>query len=188
MPALRQSDEVFRLRLLLHGFGLVWQHATNSDRTRLVATEPDPIDARWDASVAALAEHVRSEAALEPPSWTSNPSRHLGRPWFAGGCFEFDQARLIATTPHAFRRHDAWLPPSERARHRSVTHRELTRKLKSLGCEFDRQSRGPHEIWRNPATVTRTTNPHWGERDLRLGKIRPVVRDLELDKTAFDQA
>ncbi|MDE0236723.1 MAG: type II toxin-antitoxin system HicA family toxin [bacterium] len=36
-----------------------------------------------------------------------------------------------------------------------MTYRELTRKLRSLGCEFDRQSRGSHEIWRNPANGTR---------------------------------
>lgn len=115
VPALRQSDEIFRLRLLLHGFGLVWQHATNSERTALVAAEPDPIDARWDAFAAALAEHLCIEAALEPPQWTANPSRHLDRAWFAGGCFEFDEARVIATTPPAFRRHGVWLPRSELA-------------------------------------------------------------------------
>ena len=69
-----------------------------------------------------------------------------------------------------------------------MTYRELTRKLKSLGCEFDRQSRGSHEIWRNPATGNRTTIPNWGGRDLRLGTIRAIMRDLELDKAAFDQA
>ncbi len=62
------------------------------------------------------------------------------------------------------------------------------RELKSLGCEFDRQSRGSHEIWRNPATGGRTTIPNWGGRDLRLGAVRAIMRDLELDRTAFDQA
>lgn len=113
VPALLLSDEIFRLRLLLHGFGLVWQHATNSERTELIAAEPDPIDARWDAFVAALAEHLCSEAALQPPSWTGDPSRHLDSSWFAGGCFDFDEARVIATTPPAFRRHGVWLPRSE---------------------------------------------------------------------------
>lgn len=69
-----------------------------------------------------------------------------------------------------------------------MTYRELTRKLRSLGCEFDRQSRGSHEIWRNPAARTRTTIPNWGGRDLRVGTVRAIVRDLELDKTAFEQA
>ncbi|WP_423923137.1 type II toxin-antitoxin system HicA family toxin [Candidatus Poriferisodalis sp.] len=69
-----------------------------------------------------------------------------------------------------------------------MTYRELNRKLNSLGCEFDRQSRGSHEIWRNPATGTRTTIPNWGRRDLRIGTVRAIVRDRGLDKTAFDRA
>ena len=42
-----------------------------------------------------------------------------------------------------------------------MRYRELTRKLRALGCEFDRQSRGSHEIWRNPANGARTTIPNW---------------------------
>lgn len=68
-----------------------------------------------------------------------------------------------------------------------MTYRELTRKLRSLGCEFDRQSRGSHEIWRNPANGTRTTIPNWGGRDLRPGTVRGIVRDLRIDKDKFDQ-
>ena len=69
-----------------------------------------------------------------------------------------------------------------------MTYRELTRKLKALGCEFDRQSRGSHEVWFNSATGTRTTIPNWGGRDLRSGTVRAIVRDLHLDKSAFDRA
>ena len=69
-----------------------------------------------------------------------------------------------------------------------MTYRELTRKLRALGCEFDRQSRGSHEIWRNPAMGGRTTIPNWGGRDLRTGTIRAIVRDLRVDTSAFDQA
>lgn len=69
-----------------------------------------------------------------------------------------------------------------------MTYRELTRKLKALGCEFDRQSRGSHEIWFNSATGARTTIPNWGGRDLRSGTVRAIVRDLHLDKSTFDRA
>ena len=68
-----------------------------------------------------------------------------------------------------------------------MTYRELTRKLRALGCEFDRQSRGSHEIWRNPVTGTRTTIPNWGGRDLRAGTVRAIVRDLGIDRSAFDR-
>ena len=32
-----------------------------------------------------------------------------------------------------------------------MTYRELTRKLRRLGCAFDRQAGGSHEIWINTA-------------------------------------
>ncbi len=69
-----------------------------------------------------------------------------------------------------------------------MTYRELTRKLRALGCEFDRQSRGSHEIWRNPANGARTTIPNWRGKDLRTGTIRAIVRDLRVDASAFDRA
>ncbi|MCY3921653.1 MAG: type II toxin-antitoxin system HicA family toxin [Chloroflexi bacterium] len=60
--------------------------------------------------------------------------------------------------------------------------------MRSLGCEFDRQSRGSHEIWRNPANGTRTTIPNWGGRDLRTGTVRAIIRDLRVDRNTFDRA
>ncbi|WP_420626987.1 type II toxin-antitoxin system HicA family toxin [Candidatus Poriferisodalis sp.] len=69
-----------------------------------------------------------------------------------------------------------------------MNYRELTRKLRALGCELDRQSRGSHEIWRNPANGLRTTIPDWGGRDLRTGTIRAIVRDLGVDWKAFGKS
>ena len=69
-----------------------------------------------------------------------------------------------------------------------MTYRALARKLRALGCEFDRQSRGSHEIWRNPANGARTTIPNWGGKDLRAGTIRTIVRDLGVDRGAFERA
>ena len=64
-----------------------------------------------------------------------------------------------------------------------MTYRELTRNLRALGCEFDRQSRGSHEIWHNPDKNTRTTIPNWGGRDLRAGTMRGIVRGLGISLT-----
>jgi len=68
-----------------------------------------------------------------------------------------------------------------------VTYRELTRKLRILGCEFDRQGKGDHEIWRRPVTRGRTIIPNWGSRDLRPGTISSILRDLGISRTEFDQ-
>ncbi len=37
-----------------------------------------------------------------------------------------------------------------------MTYRELRRKLERLGCRFDRQASGSHEIWLNPANELQT--------------------------------
>ena len=115
VPALRQSDDEFRLRLLLHDFAMIWQHTSGHMCPALVAVEPEPIDPRWDALVAALAEHLSVEAGFDPPAWTQKPRRFLTERWFAGGCFEFDRARTVATTPSAFARRGVWLPQDELA-------------------------------------------------------------------------
>jgi predicted RNA binding protein YcfA (HicA-like mRNA interferase family) len=69
-----------------------------------------------------------------------------------------------------------------------MRYRELARKLRRLGCEFDRQARGDHEIWINPANRGRTTIPNWGRRDLPAGTLRGIIRDLGLTPEAVDKA
>ena len=65
---------------------------------------------------------------------------------------------------------------------------QLTRKLKSLGCVFDRQAKGDHEIWLNPKEGLRTTIPNWGSRDLKPGTISKIIRDLGIKKDELDKA
>ena len=69
-----------------------------------------------------------------------------------------------------------------------MTYRELTRKLRRLGCIFDRQGRGDHEIWINTTKRTRTTIPNWRGRDLKPGTVRAIIRDLGILKDEFDRA
>ena len=69
-----------------------------------------------------------------------------------------------------------------------MTHREITRKLRRLGCEFDRQGGSDHEIWINPSNRRRTTVPNWGSKNLTVGTVRGIVRDLGLERDAFEKA
>ncbi|MYC37061.1 MAG: type II toxin-antitoxin system HicA family toxin [Chloroflexi bacterium] len=69
-----------------------------------------------------------------------------------------------------------------------MTYRQLTRKLRALGCRFDRQARGSHEIWLNPANQAKTTIPFWGSDDLKPGVIVAILRDLGISRRHFDQA
>jgi mRNA interferase HicA len=69
-----------------------------------------------------------------------------------------------------------------------VTYRDITRRLRRLGCELDRRAAGDHEIWINPRNNKRTTIPNWGSRDLKAGTISAILRDLGTTRKEFDQA
>ena len=60
---------------------------------------------------------------------------------------------------------------------RFISHRKLSKKLKNEGCEFVRQGKGSHEIWRGP-------NGHFSlprhPRDLKRGTVRSILREAGL--------
>ena len=113
VSALRGSDEDFRLRLVLHDFGMVFQHAATAERVVLLAEEPELFDARWDAFLAAYAEHLAHHAGLEAPAWVGGPRRYLREFWFPGRRFPRERAATILTTPGAFEAHGIWFPARE---------------------------------------------------------------------------
>ena len=66
-------------------------------------------------------------------------------------------------------------------------YREVARKLKTFGFQFDRHAAGSHEIWFNPQTSCYTTIPnHTG--DLPQGTLRAILRQAEIDVDAFIKA
>ncbi|WP_419932288.1 hypothetical protein [Candidatus Poriferisodalis sp.] len=113
VPALRRENEEWRLRLVLHDFGLVWEDTPVAECTALVATEPESIDPRWDAFLAAYAEHRCLEDGIEVPEWAVQPGRYLRTFWYAGGCPEYDRVRTIVTCPITFEAHGIWFPREE---------------------------------------------------------------------------
>ena len=63
-------------------------------------------------------------------------------------------------------------------------YREVVRRLKKLGFEFDRQAAGSHEIWFNAATNTYTTIPnHPG--DLPEGTLRAILKQAAVAPDDF---
>ncbi len=65
---------------------------------------------------------------------------------------------------------------------------EVARKLRALGCEeLPRHGGGSHRKWHNPATGQIAPVPDWGSKDLKLGTLRHIVRQLGLDWEAFKQ-
>lgn len=113
VPALRREDDEWRLRLVLHDFGLVWEDTLIEQRPALVSREPESIDPRWDAFLAAYAEHRCIEDGIKPPPWTLQRRRHLREFWYAGGCYAYDRVRTIVTTPITFEAHGIWIPREE---------------------------------------------------------------------------
>ena len=113
VPTLRESDDDFRLRLVLHDFGMVFQHADDRERTFLVSEEPDLFDSRWDAFLAAYVEHLCYHADIPAPSWVFAAERHLARFWYPGRRFPREKAATILTTPAAFEMHGIWFPERE---------------------------------------------------------------------------
>jgi predicted RNA binding protein YcfA (HicA-like mRNA interferase family) len=66
-----------------------------------------------------------------------------------------------------------------------MKYREITKRLRKLGCEFDRQASGSHEVWWNPATNKFTIIPNHGGRDLPSGTLRAILRQLEISPAEF---
>jgi len=65
-------------------------------------------------------------------------------------------------------------------------YREVVKRLKDLGLQFDRQARGSHEIWFNPATNRYTTIPnHPG--DMPEGTLRAILKQAGIASEAFLQ-
>lgn len=63
-------------------------------------------------------------------------------------------------------------------------YREIVKRLKQLGFEFNRQAAGSHEIWFNPATRRYTTIPnHPG--DLPEGTLRAILKQAGIEPDEF---
>lgn len=63
-------------------------------------------------------------------------------------------------------------------------YREIIKRLKRLGFEFDRQAAGSHEIWFNATTNRYTTIPnHPG--DMPEGTLRAILKQAGIEAEAF---
>jgi predicted RNA binding protein YcfA (HicA-like mRNA interferase family) len=66
-------------------------------------------------------------------------------------------------------------------------YRDVVRKLRSFGFEFDRQAPGSHEIWRNSRNGVKVTLPHHAG-DMKEGTLRAVLREAGVEVDAFLKA
>jgi hypothetical protein len=78
------------------------------DRTRW---KPSLVgDERWDALLAALAEHLAAKHDLAPPAWAE--PRVLRRPWFPAE-LRVQRADALVRAPAAFRKHGVYLSAAD---------------------------------------------------------------------------
>jgi len=67
-----------------------------------------------------------------------------------------------------------------------MRYREIARRLRALGCkELPRRSGTSHRKWYNPTTGRIAPVPDWGKKDLKVGTIRYILRQLGLDWETF---
>jgi predicted RNA binding protein YcfA (HicA-like mRNA interferase family) len=66
-----------------------------------------------------------------------------------------------------------------------MRYRDLTKRLRRLGCRELRKGRGSHRIWQNPETGQVASIPDWGPRDLAPGTVRGVIRELGIGRDEF---
>ena len=66
-----------------------------------------------------------------------------------------------------------------------MNYQQLTRRLRELGCEFDRQAAGSHEVWWNPSTQKLAIIPKHGGQDIPTGTLRAILRQLGISPDDF---
>ena len=67
-----------------------------------------------------------------------------------------------------------------------ITYKDLVKKLKKAGFEFDRQAKGSHEIWYNLETKKRTTIPNH-PRPISKGTLKAILNQAGLTNDDFNK-
>lgn len=84
-----------------------------ADRAALLAIRPEPVgDRRFDAYLAALAEHLAIRYDLPVPPWVNEPDRFLDQWWFPTA-FKSLHALALVQSPASFRRRGIFIDETE---------------------------------------------------------------------------
>lgn len=63
----------------------------------------------------------------------------------------------------------------------------ITKRLSKLGCyELPRRGSGSHRKWFNQNTQQVASIPDWAGRDLKIGTIRAIIRQLGIEWSVFE--
>lgn len=89
------------------------EYRWESPDAQVTMLQDEPVsvgDERWDALLAALAEHLAAKHDLAPPTWTD--LRVLERPWFPAE-LRVQRADALVHAPAAFRKHGVYLSAAD---------------------------------------------------------------------------
>ena len=100
------SDDRIRWKLVWE-FMEEYRWESPGDQPSLLQREPAPVgDERWDALLAAIAEHPAAQHDLAPPACTG--PRVLQSPWFPAELAS-QRTDALVWAPAAFRKHGVYL-------------------------------------------------------------------------------
>jgi hypothetical protein len=106
----RAADDGTRWKLVWE-FLEEYRWESGDAQPALLADEPPSTgDERWDALLAALAEHLAAKDDLAPPDWAE--LRILRRPWFPAQ-LRVQRADALVHAPAAFRKHGVYLSAAD---------------------------------------------------------------------------
>ena len=109
------------LRAILHDLPRRFHALTKADQGAVLQHAPPLTHTRWDALLAATAEHIAWLHGHALPAWIDEPERFLGETWVVTDvhCIRMD---ALAFAPAAFIRHGA-LPDPRDLDYRGGEHR-----------------------------------------------------------------
>lgn len=102
-----------RYRMIIHDLPRRF-HAARRELQAWMLAEPPPLtQRRWDALLAATAEHLAILHRHGAPRWIEEPERFLRIPWIVGSKHAIVRARSIIDNPPPFYRHGALPDPRD---------------------------------------------------------------------------
>lgn len=100
----RGCGSIYRTSLLREFLDEFYLERAPEARAQMLSEEPpSEDDDRWNAYLAAVAEHLAWQYRLPVPGWTQAPRRFLKRPFYPCGLDSL-KAILLVESPTAFRR------------------------------------------------------------------------------------
>ena len=106
-------DETLRYRMIVHDLPRRFHSASLDLQKQMLKPRPPLTERKWDALLAATAEHLAILHGLAAPAWIDEPERFLRIPWIIGSkhCTVF--ARSVIDNRPPFYRHGVLPDPRD---------------------------------------------------------------------------